>query len=314
MTTLVIAAHDGRQLDDATARVVTAARQLGASIDVLVLGSGIAAIAAQAALIEGVARVRAVDAPQLAVVHAEDLAAQLAALAGEYGAVLARHDMLARSALPRAAALAEAGFLADVTAIPAPDRFVRPMYAGGVVAEVKPAQARLLLTVRPSAFAPAGAAAAPAPVEALDAVAAPRRARLVGQDLAGGDRPDLTRARIVAAGGRGVGSAEQMKLVEAVADRVNGAVGASRAAVDAGFAPNAIQVGQTGKTVAPEVYLAFGISGAIQHIAGIKDAKIIVAVNKDPDAPIFQIADIGLVGDIFEVLPRLAAELPQLAA
>ncbi|WP_028310914.1 electron transfer flavoprotein subunit alpha/FixB family protein [Derxia gummosa] len=314
MKTLVLAAHDGKNLDDATARLVTAARQLGAPIDVLVIGSGIAAVAGQAAALDGVSRVRAVDADACATVLAEDLAAQLVAIGAEYRVVVARHDMLARAALPRAAVLADAGFLADVTAIPAADRFIRPMYAGGVVAEVAPVQDRLFITVRPSAFAPAGTTDAAVTVEPLAATVAPKRAKLVGREVAGGDRPDLTRARIVAAGGRGVGSAEHMKLVEAVADRVNGAVGASRAAVDAGFAPNAIQVGQTGKTVAPDVYLAFGISGAIQHVAGIKDARVIVAVNKDPDAPIFQIADIGLVGDIFEVLPRLASELPSIAA
>lgn len=309
LPTLILAGHDAGQLDPATARLVGAARGLGRPIDVLVVGP--AAVATQAAQLDGVAQV--LHAPAEAWPNAETVARVLAERLREASTVLATHAMGPRAALPRAAALTGAAFLADVTALLPEGRVVRPMYAGGVLATVQ-VQGPALMTLRASAFAPVGTAAAPAPVTALPAVAADARSQLIGREVAASTRPDLTRARVVVAGGRGVGAAEHMQLVDALADRLGGAVGASRAAVDAGFAPNAIQVGQTGKVVAPELYLAAGISGAIQHVAGIKDAKVIVAVNKDPDAPIFSIADIGLVGDLFEVLPALTAALPARAA
>jgi len=251
-------------------------------------------------------------APQLAHPSAETLARQIDALAGDHRRILAAHTLAARAALPRVAARRGAAWLSDVVAIESPEVLVRPMYAGSVLARVAPQAAQLLMTLRASAFAPAGSAATPCAIVPVPAVEADARTRLLGRETVDDSRPDLGRARIVVAGGRGLGAAEHMALVEALADRLGGAVGASRAAVDAGFAPNSAQIGQTGRTVAPELYLGAGISGAIQHLAGIKDARVIVAVNKDADAPIFSVADIGLVGDLFEVLPALTAALPDL--
>lgn len=313
MTTLILATHDLQQLDPSTARLVSAAQRFGPPVEVLVCGPNTAEVAAQAATLQGVTRVLHAETADPARPNAETLARVLASLSGRFQVLLATHNLMARAALPRAAALAQAAYLSDVTAIPAPDRVVRPMYAGSVLSEMQVSAERLVLTVRASAFAPVEAGATAAPIEAVAPIEADTRTRLLGCEAAGSSRPDLTRARVVVAGGRGVGSAEHMRLVEALADRLGGAVGASRAAVDAGFAPNAVQVGQTGKVVAPEVYIAAGISGAIQHVAGIKDAKVIVAINKDPDAPIFSVADVGLVGDLFEVLPALTEALPALA-
>lgn len=304
LTTLILAAGEGDLLDASAVRIVSAAQAFGQPVHALVLGS--AAVAAQAARLQGVSRVlhAAVDA-----VNAETVAQVLANLADRYDTVVAAHSMLARAALPRAAALADAAYLADVTAIPARRSFVRPIYAGSALATVQ-VDGPVFLTVRPSAFQPLAEGGAAADTETLTQVASDGRSRLAGRESGSSERPDLTRARVVVAGGRGVGSAEHMKLIESLADHLGGAIGASRAAVDAGFAPNSVQVGQTGKVVAPDLYIAAGISGAIQHVAGIKDAKIIVAVNKDPDAPIFGYADIGLVGDLFEVLPALTQALP----
>jgi electron transfer flavoprotein alpha subunit len=308
---LILAAHESQQLDPGTACLVTAARKADACVHVLVLGDGSIAVAEQAARLAGVSQVLLADAPQLANPNAETVARQLHSLIDGYPWILASHQMLARAALPRAAALANAAYLADVSDILSADRLVRPMYAGSVNATVQPTVARCLFTVRTSAFEACGESS-PCAITRVSAAHADDRTRSIGLDAAPDTRPDLARARVVVAGGRGVGAAQHMRLVEALADRLGAAVGASRAAVDAGFAPNAWQIGQTGKTVAPELYFAFGISGAIQHLAGIKDAGVIVAVNKDPDAPIFGVADIGLVGDLFEVLPRLSAELPVL--
>ncbi|MEY4416965.1 MAG: hypothetical protein RIQ53_4258 [Pseudomonadota bacterium] len=302
--TLVLLPVDGEALDAGAGRVVAAAQAFGQPVHALVQGP--AAVAAQAARLQGVARVlHAETAPP----NAETLARRIAALAERYDTVVAAHGMLARAALPRVAALTGRAYLSDVTAIPSRRSVVRPIYAGSAMATVQ-VEGALCLTVRASAFEPLADRAAPVDIEALAPVEPDGRSRLLGRETAGQDRPDLTRARVVVAGGRGVGAAEHMRLVEALADRLGGAVGASRAAVDAGFAPNSVQVGQTGKVVAPELYIAAGISGAIQHVAGIKDAKVIVAINKDPDAPIFAHADIGLVGDLFEVLPALAQALP----
>lgn len=312
MKVLVLAAHDAQQLDSNTARLVRAASQLApADVHMLVLGSGCAAVAEQAATLAGVTQVLCADAPHLAAPNAETLARQVGAVADDYQFIIGAHGMAARAALPRAAALRGAAFLADVTAVESAQQLVRPMYAGSVIAKVRPQAQQVFITVRPSAFEPC-AQGAGCGISTVAAVAPDTRTRLVGRDEPSDARPDLTRAKIVVAGGRGVGSAEHMSLVEALADQLGGAVGASRAAVDAGFAPNAIQVGQTGKTVAPDVYMAFGISGAIQHLAGIKDARVIVAVNKDADAPIFSVADVGLVADLFEVLPALHRALPEL--
>lgn len=306
--TLILASHEATHLDAATSRLVSAAHAFGQPVHVLVTGP--AEVAQQASRLQGVARVLHAD---VVAPNAETVARIVADVASRYDTVLGNHTMLARSALPRAAALAEAVYLSDVTAVSSARGVVRPMYAGSVLSTVQ-VEGRLFLTVRASAFEPMAEGANAVEVEVLAGVRQDTRSRLIGRDAPSSDRPDLTRARIVVAGGRGVGSAEHMGLVEALADRVGGAVGASRAAVDAGFAPNAVQIGQTGKVVAPDLYIAAGISGAIQHLAGIKDAKLIVAINKDPDAPIFSHADIGLVGDLFEVLPALASQLPARAA
>jgi electron transfer flavoprotein alpha subunit len=275
------------------------------------MGSGCAAVAGQAATLSGVTQVLHADASHLATPNAETLARQIGELANGYQFVIAAHSMAARAALPRAAAPRGAAFLADVTAIESAQALVRPLYAGSVIAKVQPHAQQVFMTVRPSAYEPCTQVAS-CSISTVATVVPDTRTRLVGRDEPSDTRPDLTRAKVIIAGGRGVGSNEHMSLVEALADHLGGAVGASRAAVDAGFAPNAIQIGQTGKTVAPDVYMAFGISGAIQHLAGIKDARVIVAVNKDADAPIFSVADIGLVGDLFEVLPALTRALPEL--
>lgn len=306
--TLILALHEAAQLDASTARVVTAAQSFGQPVHVLVLGPS--AVAAEAAQLQGVARVLHAD---VATLNAETVAKALHQLADRYDTVVATHGMLARGAFPRAAALADAAYLADVTAVPSARGLVRPMYAGSVMSTVQ-VDSKLFLTVRASAFEPMGVSPAAVEIETLDGVVVDGRSQLLGRETASSERPDLTRASVVVAGGRGLGAADNMKLVEALADKLGGAIGASRAAVDAGFAPNSVQVGQTGKVVAPDLYIAAGISGAIQHVAGIKDAKVIVAINKDPDAPIFSMADIGLVGDLFDVLPALTAQLPARSA
>ena len=314
MSTLVIAEHDGTQLDVATLHLLGAARRLGEPVHLLVFGQGVAAVAAAAATVDGVAQVWLADAPAWQTPSAESLARLVEVLMPGHHTVLAAHRMLLRAALPRAAACLQAAYLSDVVAIETGRHFVRPMYAGSVLARVQVQAERCLLTLRPAGFESVSGTQPACPVLAAPAVQADARSRLVLRETLSSTRPDLSRARVVVAAGRGVGAREHMALVEQLADHLGGAVGASRAAVDAGFAPNAIQVGQTGKTVAPDVYLAFGISGAIQHLAGIKDAGVIVAVNKDPDAPIFSVADLGLVGDLFEALPALIAGLPGAAA
>lgn len=308
MKALVIAAHDQQRLDPNTARLVSAARQLTDDVHVLVMSAAGTAIAEQAALIEGVDKVLLADALQFDELVAETAASQVHAMIEDYRFILAHHSTLGRAALPRLAALCDGTYLSDVIAIEADQLFVRPMYAGSVLAKVRPLSKRVIFTVRSTAFAAAGAAAA-CPVEQVTAVPAYSKNCLLGRETSSSSRPDLARSRVVVGVGRGIGSLEHMHLVESFADQIGAALGASRAAVDAGFASNAIQIGQTGKTVAPDLYIAFGISGAIQHLAGIKDAKVIVAVNKDPDAPIFAVADYGLVGDLFEVLQHLADAL-----
>lgn len=312
MKALVLAGHDGQQLDPTTANAVVAANRLASegAVHVLVLGHQCAGVASQAAALPGVSQVLLCDTATHASPNAESIALQLAALGGDYNWIAAAHDLKARAALPRAAALLNAAYLTDVMSIDA-ESLSRPAYAGAVVASLQSMARVTCITVRPSAFPLDNQAeTTQAPVIPVPLVPADSRTQLIGREVASSHRPDLGRARIVIAGGRGVGSAENMTLVERLADHLGAAVGASRAAVDAGFASNAVQIGQTGKTIAPDVYIALGISGAIQHLAGIKDAKCIVAVNKDPDAPIFQIADFGLVGDLFEALPALQAGLP----
>jgi len=312
MHTIFIVEHDGQSLDASSLNLLSAARQTDLPVHALVLGQGCAAVAQAAARLPGVQQVLWVDAPLFAgTPSAATLAAQMVAVMPGHRLLIAAHNQRHRGALPRAAAMLGASYLSDVLAIEGANRFVRPMYAGSVLASVASNTETTLLTVRASSFVPCGLPAQdPCPVAHVAAVAGDTRARLESLDTLASDRPELGRARIVVAAGRGVGERAHMGLVEALADHLGAAVGASRAAVDAGFAPNAMQVGQTGKSVAPEIYLAFGISGAIQHLAGIQGAGLIVAVNKDPDAPIFSVADVGWVGDLFDALPALTAGLP----
>jgi electron transfer flavoprotein alpha subunit len=309
MTRVLVIAEHGASLD-ATAKCVRCASTLpGATVDVAVFGSGIAAVAAATAKLSGVARVLAFDAPANAQALAAVLAPQIAGIARDYTHVFAPSTTFGKDLLPRVAALVDAPMLSDIMAVESPTRFRRPIYAGNAILTVEVADSPLVLgTVRIASFdaAPQDGAAT---VESRDAGANVAHTRHAGIVASGGDRPDLQSARRVVSGGRALGSAEKFQLVYQLADTLGAAVGASRAAVDAGYAPNDLQVGQTGKIIAPELYIAVGISGAIQHMTGIKDARTIVAINKDADAPIFEAADYGLVADLFEVLPQLTAAL-----
>ncbi len=310
MTILVIAEHDNSRIHAATLNTLAAAQQLGGEIHLLVAGGACAAAAEAAAKIPGLAKVRVIDAPHYADQTAENLAVALAQLAGSYSHVLLPASSFGKNLGPRLAALLDVAQVSDIIAIEAPDTFVRPIYAGNAIATVQSAEPVKLLTVRTSAFDPVVAEGGAAPIEAAPAGPDLGVTRLLDRELSVSARPDLGAARVVVSGGRALGSAENFHaLLEPLADKLGGAVGASRAAVDAGFAPNDSQVGQTGKVVAPELYFAIGISGAIQHLAGMKDSKVIVAINKDPDAAIFQVADYGLVGDLFELVPQLSAAL-----
>ncbi len=309
MTTLLVAEHDGRTLNEATARALAAAAKLGAPVDILVAGEGVGAVAEAAAALAGVALVRVADAPALAHLRAEPLSALLVGLAADYDAIVAPATSTMKNALPRVAALLDVMQVSDATAILGPDTFERPTYAGNAIETVKTRDPKLVMTIRASAFAPVGAGGA-APVEPVAAPADAGRSAFVSAELSASERPELASARIVVSGGRALGSAENFRaLIEPLADALGAAVGASRAAVDAGYAPNDFQVGQTGKVVAPDLYVAVGISGAIQHLAGMKDSKVNVAINKDPEAPIMQVADYALVGDLFEIVPALKAAL-----
>jgi electron transfer flavoprotein alpha subunit len=309
MTALVIAEHDNTALNPVTARAVAAAVLLGGPVHVLVAGKNAAAAAAAVATIAGVAKVLHVEADALAHPLAEPMAALVVALAAPYDALIVAATTFGKNLMPRVAALLDVMQVSDVTKVVAPDTFERPIYAGNAIETVKSNDAKRVLTVRGTAFKAAGAQPA-APIEAAAAPPLPARSSFVSADAAKSDRPELTAARVVVSGGRAFKSKENFaKYIEPLADKLGAAVGASRAAVDAGYAPNDLQVGQTGKIVAPDLYIAAGISGAIQHLAGMKDAKVIVAINKDPDAPIFQVADYGLVGDVFEILPELEKAL-----
>ena len=311
MSILVLAEHDNASLKSPTLNTIGAARKLGDDVHVLVAGSGAEAAAKAAAAVQGVSKVVHVDAPHLAKPTAENVAAQATALArdGGYSHVLAPASGFGKNVLPRVAALLDVAQLSDITSIQSPDTFVRPIYAGSVFATVQSKDAVKVVTVRATAFEAAPASGGNAPVESRPAVADTGKTRVVGQELTRSERPELGGARIVVSGGRALQSAENFALLEKLADRLGAAVGASRAAVDAGYCPNDYQVGQTGKVVAPDLYIAVGISGAIQHLAGMKDSKVIVAINKDPEAPIFQVADYGLVGDLFDVVPKLTEAL-----
>jgi electron transfer flavoprotein alpha subunit len=309
MAILVLADHDGRHVKQPTRSAVAAAERIGGEVHVLVVGEGVAEAAQAAAKLPGIAKVLVADAPAYAHPLAEPLAALLAKLAPGYSHLLAPATTLGKNVMPRLGALIDVQPISDIAAVVDADTFVRPIYAGNALATVRSSDATKVITVRAASFDPLPEEGGAAVIEAVEAAEDPGLSRFVGQELSRSERPELTAARIVVSGGRGLGSGENFKLIDAVADRLGAAVGASRAAVDAGFVPNDYQVGQTGKIVAPELYVAVGISGAIQHLAGMKDSKVIVAINKDEEAPIFQVADYGLVADLFQALPELAAAL-----
>ena len=310
MTTLLIAEHDNASIKDATHKALTAAAQMGGDVHVLVAGAGCGAAAQAAAQIAGVAKVLVADAPQFADGLAENVAEQALAVAGAYSHILAPATAYGKNILPRVAAKLDVAQLSDITKVDGPDTFERPIYAGNAIATVQSADKVKVITVRGTAFDPAAATGGSAATENLTAVADAGISQFVSREVTKSDRPELTAAKIIVSGGRGVGSGENYtKVLTPLADKLGAALGASRAAVDAGFVPNDYQVGQTGKIVAPQLYIAVGISGAIQHLAGMKDSKVIVAINKDPEAPIFQVADYGLVGDLNTVVPELVTAL-----
>ncbi|WP_449043549.1 electron transfer flavoprotein subunit alpha/FixB family protein [Paracoccus versutus] len=305
MAILLIADHDNSTLSDAAAKALTAAARIGGPVHVLVAGSGAQPVADAAAALAGVDKVLLADAPAYAHALAEPLAALIVSLAGGYDAILAPATTTGKNVLPRVAALLDTVQVSDVVAVHGPKSFERPIYAGNALQVVEVLSAKIVATIRTTAFEAAGQGGS-APVEPVAAADDPAVSSFVGQEVAVSERPELTGARIVVSGGRALGSKEKFdEFILPLADAFGGAAGASRAAVDSGYAPNDWQVGQTGKVVAPELYVAVGISGAIQHLAGMKDSKIIVAINKDEEAPIFQVADLGLVGDLFSVLPEL---------
>lgn len=307
MTILVIAEHDNAALKAATLNTVAAAQKIGGDIHVLVAGSGCAAAAQQAAGLQGVSTVKVADAAHYASQTAENLTALVIANAAGYSHILAPATTFGKNLAPRVAALLDVAQISEITAVESADTFVRPIYAGNALATVKSADAVKVVTVRTTAFDAVGTGGSAA-VENIAAAADTAQTQLQNRELTKSERPELGAAKIIVSGGRGLGSGENYhKLLEPLADKLGAALGASRAAVDAGFVPNDYQVGQTGKIVAPQLYIAVGISGAIQHLAGMKDSKVIVAINKDPDAPIFQIADYGLVADLFETVPALVA-------
>ncbi|WP_193185719.1 electron transfer flavoprotein subunit alpha/FixB family protein [Nisaea sediminum] len=309
MSVLVVAEHDNSEIAPATLNAVTAASQIGGDVAVLVGGSGSAAAAEAAAKIAGVAKVLHADAAEYANGLAENVAPLVVALASGYSHVLAPATSYGKNVMPRVAALLDVQQISEISAVVDADTFVRPIYAGNAMATVKSSDAVKVITVRTTAFDAAAAEGGSAAVEAADAKGDAGLTSYVGAELSSSERPELTSAKIVISGGRGMQNGDNFKMLEEVADKLGAAVGASRAAVDAGFVPNDYQVGQTGKVVAPELYVAVGISGAIQHLAGMKDSKVIVAINKDEEAPIFQVADYGLVADLFEAVPELSKAL-----
>jgi electron transfer flavoprotein alpha subunit len=309
MVALVIAEHDNAALKGVTLNTVTAATQCGGEVHILVAGSGCSAVAEQAAKVAGVTKVLVADAPHFADGLAENVAEQILAVAGSYSHILAPASAFGKNILPRVAAKLDVAQVSEITKVDSPDTFERPIYAGNAIATVQSTDSVKVITVRGTGFDAAAAEGGSAAVESVSAVADSGKSSFVGRELAKSDRPELTGAKIVVSGGRGMGSGDNFKLLEPLADKLGAAMGASRAAVDAGYVPNDWQVGQTGKIVAPTLYIAVGISGAIQHLAGMKDSKTIVAINKDPEAPIFSVADYGIVGDLFEVVPALVKEL-----
>jgi electron transfer flavoprotein alpha subunit len=309
MPVLLIAEHDNATLKDATHKALSAAKAIGTPVHVLVVGANCGPAAQAAATLDGVEKVLVADAPTYEHMLAEPAAALIAAQAGPYDAVVAPATTMGKNVMPRVAALLDVMQVSDVTKVIAPDTFERPIYAGNAIQTVQSTDAKKVITVRTSTFQAAGTGGS-ASVETIGATEDPGVSSFKGSEIAHSDRPELTSAKIIISGGRSLGSSENFtKYIEPIADKLGAAMGASRAAVDAGYAPNDWQVGQTGKVVAPDLYIAVGISGAIQHLAGMKDSKVIVAINKDEEAPIFQVADYGLVGDLFQILPELEKEL-----
>ncbi len=312
MTTLLIAEHDNAHLKDATAKAMTAAKALGGEVHILVAGKGAQAVADAAAKLDGAKKVLLADDDSYEHQLAEPLAALVVSLAKDYDAIVSPATTTGKNFMPRVAALLDVMQISDIVKVESPDTFVRPIYAGNALQTVKATDPKKVITVRTSTFQATGEGGS-APVETVAAVADPGVSSFVGEELSKSDRPELTSAKVIISGGRAMQNRENFtKYIEPVADKLGAAMGASRAAVDAGYAPNDWQVGQTGKVVAPELYIAVGISGAIQHLAGMKDSKVIVAINKDEEAPIFQVADYGLVADLYQALPELDAELGKL--
>jgi electron transfer flavoprotein alpha subunit len=308
MAVLLIAEHDNQGLRDATGKALTAARQLGSDVHVLVAGKNAQGAAAEAAKLEGVKKVLLCEADLFERPLAEPMAALVVSLAPQYDTIVAPATTNGKNYAPRIAALLDVMQISEITAVKSPDTFERLIYAGNAIQTVQSSDPKKVLTVRTAGFQATGEGGN-APIESVAAPNDPGLSAYQGENLSRSDRPELTSARIVISGGRGMQNGENFKLLEKVADKLSAAVGASRAAVDAGFVPNDYQVGQTGKVVAPELYIAVGISGAIQHLAGMKDSKVIVAINKDEEAPIFQVADYGLVADLFQAVPELESEL-----
>jgi electron transfer flavoprotein alpha subunit len=309
MSTLVIAEHDNSSLKPATLSAVAAAQALGAEIDILVAGADCGGVADQAATIAGVGKVLLADNAAYGHQLAENVSLLIAELGANYDNIVSPDTSNGKNTMPRVAALLDVGQISDIISVESADTFKRPVYAGNVIATVQSADAKKVMTVRCTAFDAAPAEGGSASVEAVDAVHDAGISTFVSEEVAVSDRPELTAASIVISGGRGMQNGENFSMLEGIADKLGAAIGASRAAVDAGFVPNDMQVGQTGKIVAPDLYIAVGISGAIQHLAGMKDSKVIVAINKDEDAPIFQVADYGLVADLFDALPELESAL-----
>ncbi|WP_438466839.1 electron transfer flavoprotein subunit alpha/FixB family protein [Marinomonas sp. PE14-40] len=305
MSILIIAEHDNANLKPATLNTLAAATQIGGDVDLLVVGANCQAVAEQASKAQGLTRVLLADDAVYEYQLAENVSKLVVELSERYSHILAPATTTGKNMLPRVAALLDVAQLSDVIKVESADTFVRPIYAGNAIATVQSSDAVKVITIRATGFDPVAGEGGNAELVTLSQVIASDKSRFVGEELAVSDRPELTAANIIVSGGRGMGSGDNFKILDGVADKLGAAVGASRAAVDAGFVPNDLQVGQTGKTVAPDLYVAVGISGAIQHLAGMKDSKIIVAINKDEEAPIFQIADYGLVADLFEAVPEL---------
>jgi electron transfer flavoprotein alpha subunit len=311
MTSLVIAEHDNATLKDATAKTVTAALQLGAPVHVLVAGQNCRAVADAAAKLSGVEKILVADSPAYAKMLPEPMEQLIVSLAPNYDALLAPATSNGKNYMPRVAARLDVPQVSEIIAVESPDIFRRPIYAGNAIETVQAPAGKKIITVRTAAFKPVEETGS-ATIESVSGAADPQLSSFVGEELSKSERPELTSAKIIISGGRGLQSGENFHLLEKLADRLHAAIGASRAAVDAGFVPNDYQVGQTGKVVAPDLYIAVGISGAIQHLAGMKDSKVIVAINKDEEAPIFQVADFGLVGDLFQIIPEMEQELVRL--